>query len=208
MKGLFGSAALIAGAVVLACTTNPGVGSTTGTAPAPSGQGPATTATPPAGSVQGQPAVSGAPGAGPRRAPNPLAQDTARRAQVDSIMRAIAGKEQQPAGTVFKNVKLLKDMPAAEFLKNMDVNYGRGLGMGCGNCHVIGQYDVDTRKNKRVARQMQEMTDYINTVRLAGIKELDEDYVKVTCVTCHAGSGHPRATMPVPQPSSVAPPLR
>jgi hypothetical protein len=123
-------------------------------------------------------------------------------------MRAIAGKEQQPAGTVFKNVKLLKEMPAAEFLKNMDVNYGRGLGMSCGNCHVIGKYDEDTRKNKRVAREMQEMTDYINSVRLAGIKELDEDYTKVTCVTCHAGSGHPKTTMAVPAPATSPSPQR
>ena len=114
-------------------------------------------------------------------------------------MRAIAGREQEPAGTVFKNVKLLKQMPAAEFLKNMDTNYGRGLGMSCGNCHVIGKYDEDTRKNKRVAREMQEMTDYINGVRLTAIKELDEDHGKVTCVTCHAGSGSPREVMEVPR---------
>jgi hypothetical protein len=132
-----------------------------------------------------------------------MAQDTMRRAEVDSIMATIAGRENEPAGKVFKNVKLLKDMPAGEFLKNMDVNYGRGLGMSCGNCHVIGQYDGDTRKNKRVARDMQEMVNYINTVRLAGIKELDEDYTKITCVTCHAGSGHPRTTMPVPEPASL-----
>jgi len=120
-------------------------------------------------------------------------------------MRTIAGREAEPAGTVFKNVKLLKSMPAGEFLKNMDVNYGRGLGMGCGNCHVVGQYDQDTRKNKRVAREMQEMTDYINSTRLAAIKELDEDFTKVTCVTCHAGSGHPKATMEVPKPQQANP---
>ena len=177
------------------------VGSCTST-PAPQAPAPQ-----PAPQAQTQPAAppsapAGAP-AGPRRAPNPLAQDTARRAQVDSIMRVIAGRENEPAGTLFKNVKLLKQMPAGEFLKNMDVNYGRGLGMGCGNCHVIGKYDEDTRKNKRVAREMQEMTDYINSVRLAAIKELDEDYVKVTCVTCHAGSGHPKATMEVPRPAAA-----
>jgi photosynthetic reaction center cytochrome c subunit len=145
-----------------------------------------------------------APGsAGPRRAPNPIAQDSSRRAQVDSIMRTIAGREHEPAGTVFKNVKLLKQMPAGEFLKNMDVNYGRGLGMSCGNCHVLAKYDDDTRKNKRVAREMQEMTDYINTVRLTSIKELDEDHVSVTCVTCHGGSQSPRVTMPVPKPAST-----
>ena len=122
-------------------------------------------------------------------------------------MRTIAGRENEPAGTVFKNVKILKNMPAGEFLKNMDVNYGRGLGMGCGNCHVVGQFAEDTRKNKRVAREMQQMVDYINGTQLANIKELDEDYVKVTCVTCHMGSGHPKNTMAVPQPST-APPQR
>ena len=116
---------------------------------------------------------------------------------VDSIMVAIRGREQEPAGTVFKNVKLLKDMPAAEFLRSMDVTYGRGLGMGCGNCHVIGQFDGDTRKNKRVARQMQEMVNYINSKQLPAIKELDEDYVRVTCVTCHMGAGHPKDSIAV-----------
>ena len=123
-----------------------------------------------------------------------------RRGQVDSIMRAIAGRENEPAGKVFKNVKVLKDMPAGEFVKSMDVIYGRGLGMACGNCHVITKYDDDTRKNKRVARDMQEMTDYINKVRLVNIKELDSGYVKVTCVTCHAGSNQPKDTMAVPRP--------
>lgn len=121
---------------------------------------------------------------------------------VDSIMTAIAGREQEPAGTVFKSVKLLKDLPAAEFLRNMNVNYGRALGMGCGNCHVIGQFDLDTRKNKRIARQMQEMVNYINSMQLTQMKELDEDHVKVTCVTCHMGSGHPRDTMSVPMPGA------
>lgn len=118
-------------------------------------------------------------------------------------MLTIAGRENQPAGTVFKNVKLLKEMPAGEFLKKMDVTYGRGLGMGCGNCHVIGQYDGDTRKNKRIAREMQKMTDYINATQLASVKELDEDFVKVSCVTCHAGSGRPKNTMPVPSAAGM-----
>lgn len=189
MNRSFLSVTVIAVTVILSCKS-----AQTSQPPAPQPAAPQPTA---------QPVTPGsvAPSR-PRRAPNPIAQDSARRAQVDSIMRAIAGKEREPAGTVFKNVKLLKDMPAAEFLKNMDVNYGRGLGMSCGNCHVIGQYDQDTRKNKRVAREMQEMTNYINTVRLAQIKELDEDFEKITCVTCHAGSGHPKTTMAVPVPVS------
>ena len=132
-----------------------------------------------------------------------MQQDTVRRKQVDSILVAIKGRENEPAGNVFKNVKVLKAMPAGEFVRNMDTIYGRGLGMTCANCHVIGQFDGDTRKNKRVAREMQTMQDYINTQQLANIKELDEDFHKVSCVTCHAGNGHPRNTMPVPMPSTA-----
>jgi hypothetical protein len=132
-----------------------------------------------------------------------MAQDTVRRKQVDSILVAIAGKENQLAGTVFKNVKVLKDMRAGEFVKMMDTVYGRGLGQSCANCHVIGQFDGDTRKNKRIARDMQVMENYINTMQLPNIKELDDDYPKVSCVTCHLGSSHVKNTMAVPMPSSA-----
>lgn len=202
MKSRNGAVIALAAIVAGSCTSQT---ASQAPSPAPSTQGQVAPPPPPVTTPTDQ-GTRTVPGPGPGvaggqgRRPNPAQQDTARRAQVDSIMRAIAGKEQQPASQVFKNVKLLKDMPAAAFLKNMDENYGRGLGMSCGNCHVLGKYDEDTRKNKRVARDMQEMTDYINSVRLANIKELDEDYVKVTCVTCHAGSGHPKATMPVPVP--------
>ncbi len=137
-----------------------------------------------------------------------MQQDTVRRKLVDSILVAIAGKENQPAGTVFKNVKVLKDMPAGEFVRNMDTIYGRGLGQTCANCHVIGQFDGDTRKNKRIAREMQVMQDYINAKQLSNIKELDDDYQKLSCVTCHIGTSHPKNTMAVPMPSNAAlPPL-
>lgn len=150
---------------------------------------------------------SGGPPGG-RRPPNPMQQDTVRRKQVDSILVAIAGKENQPAGTVFKNVKLLKDMPAGDFVRSMDTTYGRGLWMTCANCHVIGKFDGDTRKNKRVARDMQVMENYINSQQLPNIKELDEDFTQVSCVTCHLGSSKPRNKMAVPMPSNAAlPPL-
>ncbi len=174
--------------------------------PAPVGQGSVATAAPPVAQPAGQPGGPGGPGAPPagRRPPNPMAQDTARRKQVDSILVAIAGKENQPAGTVFKNVKVSKDMPAGEFVKMMDTIYGRGLGQTCANCHVIGQFDVDTRKNKRIARDMQVMENYINSMQLSNIKELDDDYQKVSCVTCHMGTAHPKNTMAVPKPTNAA----
>lgn len=137
-----------------------------------------------------------------------MQQDTVRRKLVDSILVVIAGRENEPAGTVFKNVKALKDMPAGEFVRQMDTIFGRGLGQTCANCHVIAQFDGDTRKNKRIAREMQVMQNNINTMQLPNIKELDEDYQKVSCVTCHMGTAHPKPTMAVPMPSNAAlPPL-
>ena len=204
MRGFKYQLALTAAALFAGCTPPPG------SQPSPQGKVTGTVAntgrpTPPQQGLGG-PGAPGGPGG--RRPPNPMAQDTMRRKQVDSILVAIAGREYQPAGTVFKNVKVLKDMPAGEFVRNMDTIYGRGLGMSCANCHVVGQYDGDTRKNKRVARDMQVMENYINSVQLANIKELDEDHTSVSCVTCHLGSGHPRATMEVPAPSTSAlPPL-
>jgi len=166
------------------------------------------------GTTQTPAPSSGAPGADanvvtprPRRAPpNPVVQDSIRRATVATLLVEIAGKENQPAGTVFKNVKLLKDVPAGEFLKTMDEIYGRGLGMVCTGCHVQGKWDEDTRKNKIIARQMQQMVTELNTQTLTKVKELDEDWHKVSCVMCHRGTGHAANTMPVPPaPASATP---
>ena len=96
---------------------------------------------------------------------------------LDSILATIAGRENEPAGTVFKNVKLLKDMPVGEFLRTMDTQYGRGLGWTCSNCHIAGKFDEDTKKNKRIARQMQAMQDYINNRSLARVKEIGRAHV-------------------------------
>jgi Photosynthetic reaction centre cytochrome C subunit len=174
-----------------------------GTTPAPTGAPVASAA--PGSARPGEPGGPGGPGGPPRRRPppNPLQQDTVRRAMVDSILATIAGRENQPAGSVFRNVKLLKNLTAGEFLRTMDTQYGRGLGWTCSNCHIVGKWDDDTKKNKRIARQMQAMQDYINGTQLANVKELDAEYDKTTCVMCHRGTNEPRGVMDQP---TVAPP--
>jgi hypothetical protein len=180
----------------IACSPTP-----PGSSPAPSGNGQAVAAAPAAPGAQ-QPGGPGGPGGPPRRRepPNPMKQDTLRRAMVDSLLRTIAGRENEPAGTVFKNVTLNKAMPAGAFLTMMDEQYGRGLGWTCNNCHVMTNFADDSRKNKRIAKQMQEMTDHINTAQLSKIKELDAEYDKTTCVMCHRGANEPKGSMAVPQP--------
>ena len=79
--------------------------------------------------------------------------------------------------------------------RTMESQYGRGLGWTCANCHVPGKWDDDAKKNKRIARQMQAMQDYVNGRALGRIKELDEEYDKATCTMCHRGSNEPKGTL-------------
>lgn len=156
---------------------------------------------------------TGAPGAAadttrPRRRPDPRALDSLRRGMVARLLTQIAGREDEPAGRVFKNVQVLKDIPARELLRTMDEQYGRALTFSCANCHVPGQWDSDEKKNKKIAREMQRLADRLNTKDLPAVPELDTDFDKVSCVTCHRGSGHPANTMAVPAPTAptAAPP--
>ena len=149
----------------------------------------------------------GAPGAAgdttrARRRPDPRALDSMRRGMVARLLTQIAGREDEPAGRVFKNVQVLKDIPARELLRTMDEQYGRALTFSCSNCHVPGQWDSDEKKNKKIAREMQRLADRLNTKDLPAVPEIDTDFDKVSCVTCHRGSGHPANTMAVPAPTA------
>ena len=86
-------------------------------------------------------------------------------------------------------MKLWKTVPARALLDTMN-SYGRALGNLCTGCHVADKWDVDTRKNKGISRQMQQMVNDLNASYLPKIPELDEDHPPVTCAMCHQGSGH------------------
>lgn len=146
--------------------------------------------------------------AAPRRArPTPLQLDSARQRALAGVRERIAGRENEPAHRVFRNVKVLRHLTAGQLLATMDEQFGRGLGVGCGSCHVMTDLADDSRKNKKVARQMQQMQDRINTRELPRIRELGDEFDRVSCVTCHRGSEHPANTMAVPG-APAAPPAR
>ncbi len=150
------------------------------------------------------PATAGAPGApaapAQRRQPvSPMKQDTVRREAIATLLATLKGRENEPAGVVFKNVKLHKEMPVTQFIAMMDEQYGRGLGFTCVNCHMDnGDYASDERKNKVIARQMERMQRDIDTKYIAKVKELDDPRPKTTCVMCHRGTAHMPNTMDVP----------
>ncbi len=78
------------------------------------------------------------------------------------VMRSIAGRETQPAESVFKNIKILKGIPAGRLVSIMNLGFGRSLGVSCGFCHVPGKWDLDDKEEKNTARLMFAMVQTIN----------------------------------------------
>ena len=113
---------------------------------------------------------------------------------VTELLATIKGKENRPAGEVFKNVKLLKDVPAARFLRIMDSGYSRALGVDCEHCHVEERWEADEKRPKLAAREMIAMTGQINDL-LVKMEHIDNTEPAVTCTTCHRGYVKPALQM-------------
>jgi hypothetical protein len=123
---------------------------------------------------------------------------TLRAATTAQLMKDVAGKEDQPAGTVFKNVQLLKDMKAGEFLTFMDQTVGKGLGRNCTDCHVANDWQSDSLGRKKTARLMIGVMQGINNDLLTKMPARNGNTPKINCVTCHRGNpgGPGQALMP------------
>jgi len=115
------------------------------------------------------------------------------------------GRDDKPAGEVFKNIKVLKSLPAGQ-LRGVMGAWSRSLGIRCEHCHIEGQFDKDDLPAKQVAREMVQMTGKINNDLLKGIKGLKSDNPQINCYTCHRGSVKPETAIPAPPPRPQAPP--
>jgi photosynthetic reaction center cytochrome c subunit len=93
----------------------------------------------------------------------------------------------RPAGKTaaeqFKNIQILKDVPADQLIPAMQFMTA-SLGVDCEYCHVERAFDKDDKKPKQFARHMMEMVLNIN-------KENFEGQRWVTCYSCHRGSPKP-----------------
>jgi hypothetical protein len=115
-------------------------------------------------------------------------------AQVQAVLASIAGRENEPAGRVFQNVKLLADVPARTLVVIMNGGYARALGVTCTHCHVTGDFASDAKRPKRAAREMAIMHRSINQ-QLAQMNEIatpKTDNRAINCMTCHRGMVDPR----------------
>jgi hypothetical protein len=117
----------------------------------------------------------------------PIATDTLealRQRAMATLLQRIAGRENAPAAKVFQNIRVLNTLPAKRFLEVMNDGFGHGLGVGCGFCHVPGQWASDARPNKNVARDMIEMVNRVND-ELRVMPHLPNREQKIGCITCH-----------------------
>jgi photosynthetic reaction center cytochrome c subunit len=102
---------------------------------------------------------------------------------------------QQPAAVrtaeqQFKNIQVLKGVPASEVIPAMHV-IEKSLGVDCEFCHVADR-SKDDLAPKATARQMITMVLNLNKTAFAG-------KTQVTCFTCHHGNADPVTVPPLPQ---------
>jgi hypothetical protein len=118
-------------------------------------------------------------------------------AERDSIIKVVLSdlgdRRSAPAESVFKNLKIMKGMPAERLLGTMN-SFSRSLGVSCNFCHVPGHWKDEDKKPKEITRQMMKMSGAINDDYLAKM-DFGEDKPHVGCMTCHRGETEPMKSM-------------
>lgn len=120
--------------------------------------------------------------------------------KIAELTKQLAGKENLPAEQVFKNIQVLKGIPAGRLLRIMELGYSRSLGVNCTHCHVVDQWDKDDKPTKPIAREMSKMVQTINSDLLKPIKNLKGPNPIVNCTTCHRGQIKPALNLPEVKP--------
>ena len=125
-------------------------------------------------------------------------------AQSHSAQPAASAAAGQTAGAKYKNIQVLKDIPADQLIPSMQF-ITASLGVECDFCHVSSssgrlEFDKDDKKEKKTAREMMQMMFAIN-------KNNFDDKRQVTCNTCHRGSPHPQAIPAVMAEATKAEPM-
>jgi hypothetical protein len=179
--------------VAYACATTP-VTTTTTTSPTPNQQQPVASGQTPGGPPQGgQGGFGRAPLSDSARRVRDSVTAVRRDSAAANVLRSIAGHENEPAEQVFKNIKIFQGTPAAQLVNIMNRGFGRSLGVGCGFCHVPGQWDSDQKEEKNTARLMFAMVQTINRDYLAKLPSDNGRTPQANCFTCHRGMPNPNA---------------
>jgi hypothetical protein len=126
----------------------------------------------------------------------PAAQAFDQEEKLAELRKKIAGRENEPAEAVFKNIQFLKGVPAARLLAVMKIGYSRSLGVNCTHCHVVDEWEKDDKPTKQTARDMALMVRTINNDLLKNIKNLKSEKPVINCTTCHRGQTRPALDLP------------
>jgi len=108
-----------------------------------------------------------------------------------------AQPEDKPAEQVYKNIQVMKGMPASRLLPGMN-RLTQFLGVDCAHCHVPDAFDKDDKPAKQTARKMFELVRTINATLNTN---------RVTCYTCHRGQPQPASMPPAPANAASKPEL-
>jgi photosynthetic reaction center cytochrome c subunit len=119
----------------------------------------------------------------PAQNPAPGAKQVAEKNGTQNAVPAKSEGQPKTAAEQFKNIQILKEMPADQLIPAMQFMTA-SLGVDCEYCHVERAFDKDDKKTKGYARHMMEMMFNIN-------KENFDNQRWVTCYSCHQGSPHP-----------------
>ena len=138
----------------------------------------------------------GMPTPTPEEAAKPFDQDAA----LAKLRESIKGHGQEPAEKVFKNIQMLKGIPAGQLLRIMQFGYSRSLGVNCTHCHTPDDWANESKSKKQITRDMAAMAARINGELLKGIKNLKSEAPTINCTTCHRGQIVPATDMPTAKP--------
>ncbi len=122
-------------------------------------------------------------------------------AALADLRTRIAGHEKEPAETVFKNIKLLRGVPAENVLRIMEFGYSRSLGVTCMKCHTPADWASDAKPNKEITRRMAALAADVSKTITAYPERKDEEPAVVNCTTCHRGHSHPATSLDPPAPA-------
>lgn len=153
-------------------------------------QGSRSVNSPPSQLPEGHPDISGAASPAPQELPagHPDiggATQPAAPLELPSLDPLPAGSKEERVENKFKNIKVLKGIPA-DRLESIMFAFRASLGVDCTHCHIKDQWEKDARETKQVARKMIQMTRDIN-------KQYVEGLGRVTCFTCHRGQVKPQS---------------
>ncbi|HVT44687.1 MAG TPA: photosynthetic reaction center cytochrome c subunit family protein [Thermoanaerobaculia bacterium] len=107
--------------------------------------------------------------------------------RIGEIEDRVRGRENEPAEKVFENIQIFKGMPAGRVLELMTDSFSPALGVSCSHCHVSGEWHLDDKEPKRIAREMWGMTGEINKK----VRSIADPNAQVRCATCHQGHTKP-----------------